>query len=103
MAPTLALAQVGNVQIPPFQSRTLAGGDTAIVNLLTKAANIVAFVVLAIAVIMILSSAYNFTTAGGDEEKIKTARRQLIYALVGIAVALLAFTLPTTIGGLIQQ
>ncbi|MBI2055166.1 MAG: hypothetical protein HYT39_03680 [Candidatus Sungbacteria bacterium] len=105
LAPALALAQGGitNEPIPVFRSRVLGGGEQAIVNLLTKAANIVAFVVLAVAVIMILASAFNFITAGGDEEKLKTARRQLIYALVGIAVALLAFTLPTTIGNLIQS
>lgn len=99
LAPSLVLA--ADVSLPDYTQKQLPGtsGTEAIRATLQKAANIVATVVLAIAVIYILVSAYNFITAGGDEEKIKTARRQLIYALVGIAVSLLAFSMPSIIGG----
>jgi len=59
------------------------------------------FAILAIAVIMILIAAFNFLTGGGNEEKITAARNYLIYALVGVGVALLAFWLPTVVGNVI--
>ena len=43
-----------------------------------------------LAVIFILLAAYNFLFAQGDPEKIKTARKQIIWAAVAIAVALLS-------------
>jgi len=52
---------------------------------------------MGIAVIMILVAGYFFLTAGGSEDKITTARGYLVYALVGVAVALLAFALPAVI------
>ena len=45
---------------------------------------------LVVAVIMIVASGFLFITAAGDAEKVKKARNLLIYALVGVAVALLA-------------
>ncbi len=48
-------------------------------------------VVFAVAVLMLLWAAFLFITQGGNEEKVKTARNYLIYALIGLAIATLAF------------
>lgn len=45
---------------------------------------------LIIATIFIILAAFNFITAAGDPEKVKTARNYVIYALVGVIVAVLA-------------
>lgn len=50
-------------------------------------------IVFIIAVLFILLAAYNFITSKGDPGKTKTARSQLMYAVVGIAVALLSYTI----------
>ena len=42
-----------------------------------------------VGVIMILVGAYYYTTAAGDAEKIKTAHRLLLWAVVGLAVLLI--------------
>ena len=42
-----------------------------------------------IGVIMILVGAYYYTTASGDAEKIKTAHRLILWAVVGLAVLLI--------------
>jgi len=47
-------------------------------------------IVLFIAVIMIIAAGYNYVISAGNEEKVKTAMNLLIYALVGVAIALLA-------------
>ena len=48
----------------------------------------------AIAIIMILVAAFQFLTAGGDAEKVKTARGTIPWAVIGIVVALISFNIP---------
>ena len=48
----------------------------------------------AIAIIMILVAAFQFLTAGGDAEKVKTARATITWAIIGIVVALISFNIP---------
>jgi hypothetical protein len=52
------------------------------------------FIILAIAVIFILVGAFMFVTAGGSPEKTMMARNYLIYAAIGIIVALIAKAIP---------
>ena len=47
-------------------------------------------ILMAAAVISIIIAAFLFITAAGDPEKIKKARLFVIYALVGVVVAILA-------------
>ena len=47
-------------------------------------------IVLLIAVIMIIAAGFNYVISAGNEAKVKTAMNLLIYALVGVAIALLA-------------
>lgn len=47
-------------------------------------------VVWALALAMLLFTALQFLTAAGSEEKITTARKSLLWGLVGVAVALFA-------------
>ena len=48
----------------------------------------------AIVVIMILVAAFQFLTAGGDAEKVKMARTNIAWTIIGLAVALMAFNIP---------
>ena len=56
-----------------------------------------------LAVIMFIVAGILFMTAGGVAEKIATARQALIWGAIGVAVAIIAFSLVTiianTIGG----
>jgi len=49
--------------------------------------------VLAVAVIMILVAAFYYLTARGDSKKVQTASNLLMYALIGVGVAILAQSL----------
>ena len=59
-------------------------------------------IVIALAVIFIILAAINFITAGGSPEKAATARQMLIYAAIGIIVALLAKALPFIIKSILN-
>jgi len=47
-------------------------------------------ILLAVAVMAIIVAAYMFVTASGDPDKVKTARNFVLYALIGVIVALVA-------------
>ena len=47
--------------------------------------------------IYFVMAGFNYVTSGGDENKVAKAKNQLLYGLVGIAIAALAFLLPKAI------
>lgn len=51
------------------------------------------YVIGIVAVIVIIISGFQFITASGDPAKVKTARNTLIYSVVGLAVAMLAWAI----------
>jgi len=55
--------------------------------------NWVAWFVALVAVLFGLYSGILFITAGGDDEKLTKAKNILLYAIVGIVVAILAFSI----------
>ncbi|MDI6717917.1 MAG: hypothetical protein QMD86_02670 [Patescibacteria group bacterium] len=79
---------VSAVEIVPGGSRI---SDTdSLVGTISSIVNIFFTILLAIATVMILWAAYNYVTAAGDENKIKTAKTTLLYALLGIAIAVIS-------------
>lgn len=84
--PFLALAQVGGVN----QIIVSKPGD--IVTLLSNILGWISGIVFTIALIMLLYSAILWLTAGASETVHGKAKDVLIYAIVGIVVALLAFS-----------
>jgi len=64
-----------------------------VVDLVEAIAGWFQVIVLAIAVVMIIYAGFTWMTAGGDDEKLGSARQTFIYALVGIAVVLVAYGL----------
>jgi len=60
-------------------------------------------IVMAIAILFIILAAWYFLTAAGNPEAIAKARQMLIYAIVGIAVALLAAGLPALINAFLGE
>jgi membrane-associated HD superfamily phosphohydrolase len=92
--PVLSLAQVEDWDVPegsprdvPLQSqlRTLSVMDT-----LEIIADWIFYILLFVAAIFIVIAGVNFVTAQGDPEKVKKARDMVMYAVIGIIVALLA-------------
>ena len=59
-------------------------------SILKKITNWFFGIVIMIAVIMIIAAGFNYVISAGNEAKVKTAMNLLIYALVGVAIALLA-------------
>lgn len=58
-------------------------------------------IVLAVAVFFALLAAFNFLT--GDPKRIQTARHQLLYVVVGVAVALISFGIEKLVNDVLNQ
>ena len=60
-------------------------------------------IVFIVAVLFILLAAFNFITSKGDATKTGTAKKQLLYAVIGIAVALLSYGVVTLVRTSLQS
>jgi len=59
-------------------------------SILTKAINWLFGLVIFVAAIMLIWAGFTYVTSAGNAEKMKTALNSVIYALIGIAIAILA-------------
>lgn len=84
----------------------VAGGATRAENFAIFLQGVVqAFgtVLMGISVLAVLFAAFLFITGGGNPDKVTAARRTLTFALVGVAVALLAFAVPALVSNVIGK
>jgi hypothetical protein len=65
-------------------------GETGIFKTIT---NVLLFVIGAISVIMLIIGGIRYTTSNGDTGAVTTAKNTILYAVIGIVIALLAYAL----------
>jgi len=94
--PTIALA--GLTQ-PPQPGQGVAIDPCAIFNLTL---NFIWPIFIGIAVLIFIYAGFLFLTAAGEPGKVSTARHALIWAIVGLAVALLAYSMVVIITNFIN-
>lgn len=63
-------------------------GDTGVFS---KISSVLLFIVGAIAVIMIVIGGLRYVISGGDATQVQSAKNTILYALVGVIVAILAY------------
>ena len=76
--------------------------DSNVENAIGKITNWFFVVVLCVAVIFLLVAGFQFITASGDPDKVNSARQNVMYAMVGVAVAVLAKGIVSLIQGLLK-
>ncbi len=75
---------------------TTTGGTsskTSIGSIIKTVVNILLFVLGAVAVIMIVIGGIKYTTSGGDAAGIKSAKDTILYSVVGLIVAMMAYAI----------
>jgi hypothetical protein len=65
------------------------GGNT-VGNVIGDVVNVISYIVGVAAVIMVIVSGFKYVTSGGDSNAVSSAKTALIYALIGIFIAVLA-------------
>lgn len=94
IVPMIGLAQ------PPLATTTLTSPEQ-IVSFIKNITLYIFYGVMALAVMFIIIAAFYFLTAAGNPDKVTTARQMLIYAIIGVAVALLAYAIPWIVSGIL--
>lgn len=75
-------------QLDPSQA---CGSGASTINKVVKAiTNIISVILGIVGVIMVMISGFKYVTSNGDAQAVGSAKRTLIYALVGLVVAALA-------------
>jgi hypothetical protein len=75
---------------------TASGGKsskTDIGGLIQTVVNVLLFLLGAIAVIMIVIGGIKYTTSNGDSSSVTSAKNTILYAVVGLIVALMAYAI----------
>lgn len=90
LLPMLVMAQSGikGAVDPP----SIAFDFDTVVDVLNTVVTWLFTIFLIVAVIFVILAAFKYLTSGGDPEKVKEASRNLVFAAVAIAVALLSIS-----------
>lgn len=69
--------------------RELLGAD----GVITRATNIVLYVVGAVSVIMLVWGGFRYIISGGDSKKVTDAKNTILYAIIGLIIAIMAYAI----------
>ena len=94
--PVLVLAQIEN----PTTYITSISGVISVLNFILRIIYTIFFILAAVFLIL---AAFTYLTAGGESDKVKKAKNQLIYAIVAIVVALLAVGIRGIVASVLAQ
>lgn len=70
------------------QADELFEGDGAVFRTVT---NVLLFIIGAVAVIMLVIGGIRYTISNGDQNQVTAAKNTILYAIIGIVVAILAY------------
>jgi hypothetical protein len=88
------LSSVSSLGLPAYCN--VVGSDST--GLLTHIINLLLALLGVIAVLFIIIGGYRMVTSNGDEKNFEKGRKTVTYAIIGLVVAVLAFTIITVIG-----
>ncbi|HEX6462256.1 MAG TPA: pilin [Candidatus Saccharimonadales bacterium] len=67
------------------------GSSNSVENTLRAVADILIFIIGAIAVIMIIIGGIRYATSGGDQAQITSAKNTILYSVIGLVVAFMSY------------
>jgi hypothetical protein len=76
-----------------------SNGGTKLEDMIKIIVNVLLFLLGAIAVIMIIIGGIRYATSGGDASATKSAKDTILYAVIGLVVAILAYAIVNFILG----
>jgi hypothetical protein len=80
-------AQVGVNNVNPDTD------STSLETVITTIINVVIYVIGLVAVVMIILGGVQYTTSQGEAAKVKKAKDTILYGIIGLVVAILAFAI----------
>ncbi|MBI2621400.1 MAG: hypothetical protein HYW63_01985 [Candidatus Levybacteria bacterium] len=93
----LAFNLPGDYSINPVRGMPSGGLGTA-VDVLRWGVTVLFIAISITSLFFLIWGGIQWITSGGDKQKIEAARNRLVYALIGLIIAFLAFFIINTIG-----
>ncbi|MDO8524562.1 MAG: pilin [bacterium] len=81
----------------PSYASDANGGTCCLLNTIYTVTNWIFYIITLIAVLMIIYGGFVYITAAGDPAKATTAKSILTFAIIGLAIALLAKLIPSLV------
>ena len=97
-----AALQINNVNVVRATDMTLSGGVSSSQgddvpqdlagDVFKNIVNILLFIIGAVSVIMLIYGGIRYTTSGGNANSVTAAKNTIMYSIIGLVVAILAFS-----------
>ena len=92
VAPVGALGNcTGKDCIDAGVDKVKTGSTKTVPQTIKQITDVLLFILGAVAVIMLVIGGFKFTTSGGSPEQVKSAKNTIMYAIIGIVVAIVAW------------
>ena len=91
-APAYADNPASNAVNNGINSTNLNGGNN-LEDTITTVINVILYVVGILAVVMIIIGGIQYTTSGGDQAAVTKAKNTILYGIVGLVIAILAYAI----------
>lgn len=96
--PTASAALVTTKDLPG-ELGSATGGEGSVRAIIVKIINYFLTFLGIVAVLMIIYGGATYMTAGGKQESVDSAKKTILYALIGIVIILLSFAIVNTVVG----
>lgn len=68
-------------------------GSTSLEDTIKSITNVLLFLIAAVSVIMLILGGFKYVTSNGNADQIKSAKNTIMYAIIGLVVAILAYAI----------
>ncbi len=94
LAPAPAYADAAGKITEGMNATNLGGGTTDnLEDVAKRVINVILYIVGILAVVMIIIGGVQYTTSAGDQAAVTKAKNTIMYGLIGLAVAVLAYAI----------
>lgn len=87
---SVAHAQIG-AGVNATSNAAKTGNVSSADDLITTIINMLLYIIGAVSVIMIIYGGFKYVTSGGDSSGVTSAKNTILYAIIGLIVAVLAY------------
>ena len=91
------LTSGGDITINPVGGMP-SGGITVLYNIFGTAISVLFVFVIILCLFVLIYSGWLWITSGGDKQKLQQIRQRMIYALIGLVITLLSFSIMNLLG-----
>lgn len=93
VTPVGAVTCEGGTTIADGASCVKTGGPTDMGAVVTTIVNTALYVIGILSVLMLIFGGIKYTMSGGNEKEVTAAKNTILYAIIGIVIALLAYAI----------